>query len=87
MQITKFGPRFFVCAHTKVTTDSIHPNRIKNHKNSQPMEDKKWIKLLFTLAVIYIVACIIVAIIPFFIYLGIADLVIDFLREYIKIGM
>lgn len=82
MQITKFGPRFFVCAHTKVTTDSI-----QEPQNSQPMEDKKWIKLLFTLAVIYIVACIIVAIIPFFIYLGIADLVIDFLREYIKIGV
>lgn len=49
------------------------------------MEDKKWIKLLFILAVLYIVACIIVAIVPFIIYLGIADLVVDFLREYIKL--
>ena len=51
------------------------------------MEDKKWIKLFFILAVLYILACVIVAIVPFFIYLGIADLVIDFLKEVAKPGV
>lgn len=50
------------------------------------MDDKEWIKLFFVLAVIYILGCILVAIVPFLVYLGIADIVVDFLREYVKLG-